>query len=326
MFDTIALLICMLACVSVTFRYISLVHAIHTIKKEIDDLNQDLTQNQIVHLPLPDRHLQKLLCSINDTFEGIQKERQRYEKREKEFQKQIENISHDLRTPLTVILGYLKLLKKSETITFTKDPELRDTLIILEQKAEVMKHLVSQFYDYSRLNADDYKLTLQNVDLSRTLRESLMGNYQILEQKHLNIDIHIPEHPVWVLGETAALERIFFNLFQNAGRYADSAFQISVEEHTESIAVLFINDTRMLSKEDIPYLFDRFYITDHSRSRGGTGLGLTVAKSLAEKMNGSLTADIPVHAETASDTATENKFQVCFTLCLQTAADTSTFI
>lgn len=318
MIYTIVLLICILAGGYAAFRYVSLVYAIHKIKQEIDDMNQDLTQNQIVHLPLPDRHLQKLLCSINNSFQGIQKERQHYEKREKEFQRQIENVSHDLRTPLTVILGYIKLLKKSDAVFSAKDQELQDTLTVLEQKAEVMKHLVSQFYDYSRLNADDYKLSLQNVDLSRTLRESLMGNYQILEQRHLNMDIHIPEHPVWVLGETAALERIFLNLFQNAGRYADSAFHISVEEHAESIAVLFINDTCLLSEEEIPYLFDRFYITDHSRSQGGTGLGLTVAKSLAEKMNGSLTADI--HTETNPGAGTGSKFSVCFRLRLQTAA------
>lgn len=326
MLYTIVLLFCMIAGGYSAFRYISLALAIHKIRKEIDDMNQDLTQNQIAHLPLPDRHLQKLLCSINNSFAAIQKERQRYEKREKEFQRQIENISHDLRTPLTVILGYVKLLKNSDAILCLKDQELLDTFTILEQKAEVMKHLVSQFYDYSRCNADDYELSLQKVDLSRTLRETLAGNYQILEQKHLNIDIHIPDHPVWVLGETAALERIFLNLFQNAGRYADTTFQISVKEQEESITVLFTNDTRALSEKDIPYLFDRFYITDHSRSQGGTGLGLTVAKSLAEKMNGSLTADIRNHSEGNPDADTGSKLSVCFQLYLPAAAGTGTCI
>jgi len=302
------------------FRYFSLVHAIHKISKEIDAMNKDLTQNQIVHLPCPDRHLQILLCSINHSFEGIQKERQSYEKREKEFQRQIENVSHDLRTPLTVILGYLKLFRKSDKAISSGDQELLDTLTVLEQKAETMKHLVSQFYDYSRLNAHDYEISLQNADISRVLRESLMGNYQILNQRHLNIDIHIPDRPVWVLGETAALERIFLNLFQNTGRYADTTFRISFEEQEESIAVLFINDTRILTENDIPYLFDRFYIKDQARSQGSTGLGLTVAKSLAEKMDGSLTASILDHTNAAPDADTGRGIFVCFKLCLRAAA------
>ncbi len=319
MLDTVLLLICALASGYFAFRYFSLVHAIHKISKEIDDMNKDLTQNQIVHLPCPDRHLQKLLCSINASFEGIQKERRRYEKREKEFQSQIENVSHDLRTPLTVILGYIKLFKKSDEILSSENQGLPDTLKILEQKAEAMKHLVSQFYDYSRLNAQDYDLSLQNVDISRTLRESLMGNCQILERRHLIIDIRIPDHPVWALGETAALERIFLNLFQNVGRYADTTFQISFEEQKGSVAVLFVNDTRALSKNDIPYLFDRFYIKDQARGHGGTGLGLTVARSLAEKMGGSLTASIPENPNAKPSADTGGRLLVCFKLCLQAA-------
>lgn len=94
-----------------TFRYLFLLYAFHKLTKEVKEVRQDLTQNQILHLPLPNRHLAGLISEFNYTLEDIQKERQKYEKREKEFQKQIENISHDLRTPLTVILGYLKFVK-----------------------------------------------------------------------------------------------------------------------------------------------------------------------------------------------------------------------
>lgn len=96
------------------FRYVSLIGAIEKIIGDLEEIQHDLTQNQMLHLPIPNRHLRKLLCVFNSTLEEIQKERQKYEKREKEFQRQIENISHDLRTPLTVILGYLKLFKKSQ--------------------------------------------------------------------------------------------------------------------------------------------------------------------------------------------------------------------
>lgn len=293
------------------FRYFSILYAFREMTKEIQEIQKDLTQNQTLHLPIPNRHLAKVMCSFNGTLEEIRKERQKYEKREKEFQKQIENISHDLRTPLTVILGYLKIVKNTDKKHSIKDKELEEILEIIEHKAEVMKTLVAQFYEFSRINAGDYELTLNNVDISRTLRESLMGNYQVLEQSHLEVDIHIPEHPIWVMGEDSALERIFLNLLQNAGRYAETYLRISIKEEEQNVSISFINDTTILLEEDIPHLFDRFYMQDSSRNQGGTGLGLTVAKSLAEEMGGNLNVNIVDKELLKSE---KSKFIICFEL------------
>ncbi|APC38904.1 sensor histidine kinase [Clostridium estertheticum] len=295
------------------FRYLSILYAFREITKDIREIQKDLTQNQILHLPIPNRDLEKVLCSFNYTLEGIRKERQNYEKREKGFQKQIENISHDLRTPLTVILGYLKLIKKTDK-ELNMDKELAEALEIIEHKAETMKILVAQFYDFSRLNAGDFGLTLNNVDISRTLKESLMGNYQILERSHLAIEVNIPEHPIWVMAEDSALVRIFLNLLQNAGRYADSFLRISMKEDDENVLISFINDTNMLSEDDIPHLFNRFYMQDSSRNQGGTGLGLTVAKLLAEEMGGILEVSI---VDKESLNSEKYKFTICFKLCIK---------
>ncbi|MBX4267606.1 sensor histidine kinase [Clostridium estertheticum] len=295
------------------FRYLSILYAFREITKDIREIQKDLTQNQILHLPIPNRDLEKVLCSFNYTLDEIRKERQNYEKREKGFQKQIENISHDLRTPLTVILGYLKLIKKTDK-ELNMDKELAEALEIIEHKAETMKILVAQFYDFSRLNAGDFGLTLNNVDISRTLKESLMGNYQILERSHLAIEVNIPEHPIWVMAEDSALVRIFLNLLQNAGRYANSFLKISMKEDGENVLISFINDTNMLSEDDIPHLFNRFYMQDSSRNQGGTGLGLTVAKLLAEEMGGVLEVSI---VDKESLNSEKCKFIICFELCIK---------
>ena len=300
------------------FRYFLFLYAFKQITKEIGDIQHDLTQNQILHLPIPDRHLGKLLSSFNTALEDIQKERQKYAKREKEFKRQIENISHDLRTPLTVILGYLKLIKRSDSNQMKKDNELIETIDIIEHKAEILKNLVTQFYDFSRVNAGDYELSLNIVDISRTLRESVMENYQILEQAHLQIEIDIPTYPIWVLGDELALERIFLNLFQNAGRYADTHLHISIEKCKQSISISFINDTRVLSEDDIPHLFERFYMQDCSRNQGGTGLGLTVAKSLAKKMGAELNAHVLSNKLLDSGIyASEISFELCMKLIVR---------
>lgn len=293
------------------FRYVSLLFAFCKITKEMQEIREDLTQNQMLHLPVPNRHLAKTMSEFNSTLEEIQKERQKYEKREKEFQKQIENISHDLRTPVTVILGYLKFIKNKKYLT--QDEELKETLEIIEHKAETMKSLVTQFYEFSRLNAGDYKLKLDNVDISRVLRESLVGNYQFLEQSDLKVDVNIPEHPIWVLGEEAGFERIFLNLMQNAGRYADTSLNITVKESEKNVTISFTNDTAKLSEGEVSHLFDRFYMQDGSRNQEGTGLGLTVAKSLTEEMGGTL----EVHMNTPDLSEIESdKSIVCFELCM----------
>lgn len=296
------------------FRYVSMLYAFKKVIKEIGDIQKDLSQNQMVHLPMPNKHLKKLLFSFNTLLEGIQKERQTYEKQEKEFKRQIENISHDLRTPLTVILGYLKFLRASVEHQVHADKELSETINMIEHKAQIMKNLVTQFYDFSRLNANDYALQLKEVDVSRILRESLMGNYQILEEAHLQIEAAMLDSPAWVVGEESAFERIFLNLFQNAVRYADTFLCITIKERKETVSITFVNDTKLLTEEEVAHIFDRFYRQDSSRNQGGTGLGLTVSKTLAEQMGAELTASI-LEEECAE--VNTKPVSVCFELCMK---------
>ncbi len=246
----VVLIIVTAAAVYFAFRYFTLVSALHEMTEQMREVQKDLTRNQMLHMPVPNQHLGKMLCAANDLLAAIQKERLSYEKREKEFQKQIENISHDLRTPLTVILGYLKMMRKSEDSS-RMDAETAETLSIIEKKAETMRTLVTQFYDYSRLNAGDYGLKLGRVDASRALRESLTGNYQLLARSSLDITVDLPEHPVWILGDETALDRIFLNLLQNAGRYAKSFLHIAMKEAGSKVEILFTNDTDKLDAEAV---------------------------------------------------------------------------
>ncbi|MEE0548294.1 MAG: HAMP domain-containing sensor histidine kinase, partial [Peptococcaceae bacterium] len=171
-----------------------------------------------------------------------------------------------------------------------------------------MSTLVGQFYDYSRLAADDMNLTLTRIDAGRVLRETLAGSYQLLANAHLKVDIDLPEHPLWVLGDQAALARIFQNLLQNAGRYAETCLALAANEESDHLTLRFSNDTTCLNDDDVAHLFDRFYTPDASRHQGGTGLGLTVARTLAEDMQGSLTASADTH---------DGKHLLTFTLTLK---------
>lgn len=302
------------------FRCLSLKRALREIVRGLTEIRQNLSQNQILHLPLPDRDLEQLTKSLNATLEEVRRERQSYEKREAEFQKLIENISHDLRTPLTVILGYLKWMKKADTASpassgrecplRSDSKDIKDILEILDRNARTMEKLVAQFYDFSRLNARDYTLTPEEVDVCRILKENIANNYQILEDAHLSLDCHLPEYPVIIQGNTGALERIFSNLFQNAGRYARNILDIRLAENDNGqVCIYFQNDSDSVSEDELSHLFDRFYKNDSSRHQEGSGLGLTVARSLAELMGGTLTADATPDAEAGQPVT-----MICFTL------------
>ena len=278
----LAVVFCVVAA-GFAFRCFSLKHALREMNRELLEIRRELSRNQILHLPLPARDLEQVMESMNGTLEEVRRERQGYEKREAEFQRLIENISHDLRTPLTVILGYLKWMKRGENVP--------DALEVIERNARAMEKLVSQFYDFSRLNAQDYALELVEVDVCRILRECIAGSCQVLEAASLNLRSCLPEHPVPVQGNTGALERIFSNLFQNAVRYARSGLEICLEEDGKGqVNIWFQNDGEGITEEEVSHLFDRFYRNDSSRRRNGSGLGLTVARSLAELMEGALTA------------------------------------
>lgn len=246
-------------------RFFLLKKAMKEANREFQDILKDIQQNQILHMAMPDKELENMAQSVNQALEQIRTERQEYEKRERAFQSEIENISHDLRTPLTVILGYLKLMKgQKET-----DMEMVETI---ERKAKTMQRLVTDFYDLSRLSARDYEVEIKETDVGRILRESLMDSYHILEKR--------------------ALERIFLNLIQNAGRYAQSFLHVFVREQKQQVWICFENDAFNVTEADVEHLFERFYRKDRARTQEGTGLGLTVAKQLAEAMEAKLTAEL----------------------------------
>ncbi|MCR2049425.1 HAMP domain-containing histidine kinase [Acetatifactor muris] len=277
-------------------RYLLLKHALRELNRELAGIRCDIDANKILHLPVPDRELEKLAESINGTLEEGRRERVEYGKREREFQKQIENISHDLRTPLTVILGYLKWNRR-----FQEDCEhgecsarMEESLETIERNARKMERLVSQFYEYSRLTAVEEGYEMQEADAGRILRESLADNSLILEKACLQVSCELPEHAVTVWGNAEALERIFTNLFQNAGRYAHSFLHIYREEEAGQVRIFFVNDTENLKAEQVSDLFKRFYQTDRSRGQAGSGLGLTIARTLAERMGGELKAEVMV--------------------------------
>lgn len=288
-------------------RFYLMKKALKSVSKELSEIQTDLAENHILHLPFPDVDMEILLNTINSSLEKIREERISYAQKERRFQSQIEAVSHDLRTPLTVILGYLKLMQNPKKHASYTD-EQKEMLNILTRKAHVLETLVTQLYDYSRLNANDYELNMEEIDAGRILREVFSDNCLMFENAHLQVITEFADHPVRIMGEKDALERIFTNLLQNAERYANSFLKISVREVEKHLQIIFENDTNKLTEKDIPLLFERFYMNDNSRNQDRSGLGLTIARGLAEEMGGTLEAEM-IHPSSVPEIV---RFRLCF--------------
>lgn len=251
--------------------------------EQLREIDGRLEDNRIVKLSVPNRELEELLADINASLYAIRRERIVYAKREQAFKQQIENISHDLRTPLTSMIGYLRIM---DTSCLSVDAQ--EDLCTVIRKAEKLQELITQFYDYSRLTDSEYSLVLEAVQVTKILREALADAYRELSAKQLEVVADIPERAVTVIANVNALQRVFQNLLQNAARYAVSTLEVSVEESAQEVVICFANDVENLDERDVEHLFERFYTVDRARTNGSTGLGLTIAKEFVEKMDGKL--------------------------------------
>ncbi len=283
-------------------RFYLLKEGLKEIDRELREIKQDVSQNQILHLPAPDSDLEILLQSINGILDEVRQEREEYARRERKFQAQMEAVSHDLRTPLTVILGYLRFLQMQERESAKKEipDDQKEMLDTMERKARAMEKLISTFYDYSRLSSGDYQLQFETIDAGKVLRETFVDHCRVFEETALDVKTDFPDYPICIKGERAALERIFSNLLQNTERYAQSFLHISIQKNDQDVCIIFENDSQEICPADLPHLFERFYRKDSARSQDGTGLGLTIAKCLAEEMKGKLDAEIIENANSSS--------------------------
>lgn len=253
----------------------------------MEEIQTHPEDNQILLLDFMQKDLEQLCESTNDYIKLNQKLRIVQQNKEKKLRMQIESISHDLRTPLTSMLGYLSFVNKESL-----DEETKESLEVIERKGKSLHSLICNFYDLSRLEMDEYYLSMEKINISRFLKENILSSYGQLEESGLQVQIDMDEIQHFILADAGAMERIFQNMTQNAIRYAETYFRIALEKQEKSMFLLFENDTYSLKAEDLPHIFERFYMKEESRTKQGTGLGLTIGKLLAEAMGAKVKAEL----------------------------------
>lgn len=270
-------------------RLVLLKKAILRAGKELQDISLHLDENRVLKLEAPEKELERFLEIVNQNLTNIRTQRQEYQQKERILKEQVENISHDLRTPLTAVLGYLKMIDQEQM-----DAGDREYLEIAVRRSCTLQNLIAQFYELSRVTSDDFQMKLEPVDAFRSLKETCLEHYGLFEKEQMMLKLPHIERAVMIQGNAQALQRVFSNLLQNSIRYAKSELNIEVEQNAgeDTVKFIFANDIEAEQEVSEPErLFERFYMQEQSRHKGGTGLGLTISKGLVEHMNGSISAE-----------------------------------
>lgn len=236
--------------------------------------------NTLIDISSRNRHMLRLADAVNVQLRQLRKERQRFAQGDAELKEAVTNIAHDLRTPLTAVSGYLQLLEREE-----KSETVGRYLDMIGNRTDALRSLTEELFRYSVLTSKT-EAKLETVIVNDVLEESLAIAYGALTQRGIVPEIIIPEKRVERITDRSALSRIFENIIANAVKYGDGELFVKMGEDG---TIEFSNTSAKLDSVTVGRLFDRFYTVETGRR--STGLGLSIAKLLTERLGGTITAD-----------------------------------
>lgn len=279
------LILLVLAVVIFGMYIINLKKSIRAISTEIK-VNHSEYRN--IRIKTTDKDIEELVVNINKLYDENQKVNVKKKEVECELKQSIENMAHDLRTPLTSIMGYIQLIK-DEKIT---EEEKKDYIDIVGKRTDALQRLITSFYDLSRVEANEYKFDLSKINLGNVLCENIALFYNEFVEKSIEPIIEIQENTSYIICDKNAINRVFSNLISNILKYGDSYTKITLKEEAEFIITEFTNYAPNLVEEDINKLFKRFFTANKARSDKNTGLGLSITKAFVEKMGNNIEAKL----------------------------------
>ena len=276
-----------LLCGALLIAVLALCVKVFLLRRAMDDIAGQLGEhlstdtNVLLSLHSRDRHARRLAAELNRHLRQLRDQRRRYQSGDRELREAVTNISHDLRTPLTAIRGYLELMEREDA-----SPAVKRYLTLIAGRVEAMKLLTEELFRYSViLSAGD--VNPEPTDLVAVLEESIAGFYGPLRERGIEPVISLPEGAVVRLLDRNLLARVFGNILSNALKYSDGDLAITLSpDGTAS----FTNAAPELDEVQVGRLFDRFFTV--SAARNATGLGLSIARTLVERMGGTIDAQV----------------------------------
>ena len=236
--------------------------------------------NTLIDISSRDKYMRNLANAVNVQLRKLRTERHRFQQGDTELKNAVTNISHDLRTPLTAICGYLDLLEQEET-----SEAVERYIEVIRNRAEILTQLTEELFRYSVILSSETNMVREPIAINGVLEESIAAFYTALNERNITPNIQIPENKVIRNLDRSALSRVFSNLLNNAMKYSDGDLDITLSEEGE---IIFTNTASGLNEVQIGKLFDRFYTVEAARK--STGLVLGIARTLIEQMNGTISA------------------------------------
>lgn len=266
-----------------------------------DKLNAILDQETQERLLLvsSDPRIRELLIDLNRLLDVTHRGMVERARLENSMRNMLANMSHDLKTPLTVVLGCSEMLQQGDL----PEEEQKQLIRSIHHKAAETIGLVNSFFDLAKLESGDTAPEMSRVELGELCRRNMLSFYDLLESQGAEVHIDLPEHKVYIMGNTEALDRILSNLISNAIRYGLEQDVIGLRLYTDAeYAHIEIWDRgKGIAESHQDQVFERLYTLEDSRNRTyqGSGLGLTITKRLTEQMNGRITLDSTPYVRTA---------------------------
>lgn len=265
---------------------IALLVKIHILQKSVKEIEIAFADrlvtdtNILIDISSSDKNVRRLANTINGQLRKLRTERRRFQQGDLELKNAVTNISHDLRTPLTALSGYLELLEQEE-----KSESVNRYIEIMKDRVDILTQLSEELFRYSVIISTKDNITKEQVIINTVLEESIAAFYTVLTERNIVPDIQISEIKVVRMLDRSALSRVFSNLISNVIKYSDGDLKIVLSENGE---IVFSNMASGLDEIQVGRLFDRFYTVEAARK--STGLGLTISKTLVEQMKGTISA------------------------------------
>ena len=266
--------------------------------REISGKLQEIMEtgsDERIYVFTEEKELQELAAQLNGLLERHLKVKADYRRSEIASKKMLSNISHDIKTPMTVILGYLEILRlKSGT------PD--EMILKAECKAKEVMELINEFFTLAKLESGDMAPELSPIDVCEQCRKSILDYYELLTGREFQVEVDLPKEPVLVQGNQESISRILNNLISNAIRYGSDGrylgLALRVEEKTAYVDVT--DRGKGIEASFADSVFERLFTMEDSRNREiqGNGLGLTIARDLARQMGGEITLKSEPHVKT----------------------------
>lgn len=267
-----------------SFYLILLKKEIRRTTKRIQDIENEKS-NILINKEFNDNDMNKLIMQINILLKSINdREIMIYEKNNS-LQKMITNIAHDLRTPLTSALGYIDILKSKEI----SEEESEKYISIIEDRLYNLSYLITNFFEFSKIISKDEEIEIKRENVIGILEESISNFYDDFSKSNRVIELNTSSNKIDLMTNRQLLSRIFDNLIINAYKHSSSNLIINLKQENDKIQIVFINELEDESI-DISKVFNEFYTSDISRTKGNTGLGLAIAKEFVNLLNGEIYA------------------------------------